>query len=215
MTNKASMIPRTAHLNPQAFLDRAAKETEGIIDEGLRKKAIDKLMTQYYREAVDDPIMQRNLHPYRILRLTPGEIEVIPFIFFVGDPISSVGQDATIKSVNEKSNSDLLLEKISGLGGKVYFKIRGRIFFGFPELDLDVSLMNAIHVSNFARQIDDDFDYMMMFAVGAYWFEDIVNDPAKEVEKKRLRIFVSNTKMMLLSDYLERFPKLRLLLEED
>lgn len=215
MTNKASMIPRTAHLNPQAFLDRATKETEDIIDAGLRKKAIDERMAKYYQGAINEPIMQRDVHPYRIRGLAPGEIEIIPFIFMIGDPISSVGRDAAIKSVDGKSSSDLLLEKISGLGGKVYFKVNGRIFFGFPELDLDVSLMNAIHVSNFARQIDDDPDYMMMFTVGAYWFEDIANNPEKEVAEERIRSFVSHTKMILLSEYVVRFPELHPLLEED
>lgn len=194
---------RTAHLNQERFRTQAEEETSHILDAHERQREISRLCDKYLLSAMDDPIMRADAHPYRIRKLMPGEIEVIPFIFIAAD----IGNITCTNPESPSYNTpwqDFFSSYLTTKGGQTYLKRHGDIYFGFPECSLDDSLRwaAAIHKSLIQH------DIMRMMTLSTYWFEDIVQNPAHPWPDDRLGSFTTQTRTIAFEDYIKRFPHL-------
>lgn len=201
------MIISTAHLNQSRFKVLAEHEARNISDEVERKKEIIRLRDKYFQEAMTNPIMQRDYYPFRIRRLNPGEIDVIPFIFIISDW------------------SDLSREKwhtffenyLDEHRGKVYFKSDENVYFGFPNISYEDSLhIMAVLGSKIYNQ-DGKVGILYIVTIAVYLFEDIVRRPEGHWPEDQKTCFVRHTGQMHFGEYLsEKYPNLhKIFMSED
>lgn len=201
------MIIRTSHLNQQRFKELAELEVRDIQDESEKENEIRRLMDQYFQDALINPIMQADYHAYRVGRLNPGEIDVLPFIFFTSDLGDHLCQINDL-NVSMRSWRALFGEYLIGNGGKVYFSRNDSIYFGFPKVSIEESLLSVAVLGNHMNKWNEKCSSIYLFTKAAYWFEDIVNNPGNEWPDNDVSIFTTHTRYMDLEEYLEKFPRL-------
>lgn len=198
---------RTTHLNQERFKEQAEKETRHILDQAKRESEVSRLRDMYLLKAMDDPIMRADAHPYRIRKLMPGEIEVIPFIFIIGNMGETPCSAADSEFYGEPWQN-LFATQLRILDGKVYFTRHGDIYFGFPTNPLEDSLRRAAIVYTNSRKWNSEPDIMRMMTLAEYRFDDIVQEPSHPWPDDRLDSFTSSTRLIAFEDYMRRFPDL-------